>query len=165
MSVNILLNIQDKTIKGESKKEKYEDWIEVLSWSWGMNQSGTTHMGSGSGSGKVAVHDITLTKFVDIGTSPLIAQCCTGKHFTKAELHVLKADGEKAIPYFKILMNDIIITSYSTGQSGDSDRLIESLSLNFGKFEVKYELQESGTGRSLGSSGMGFDIAKNVEVK
>ena len=165
MAINIMLNIDDLTVKGESKKEKYENWIEVLSWSWGMNQSGTTHMGSGSGGGKVSVHDISFTKYVDIGSSPLMTQCATGKHYKKAELHVLKADGDKSIPYFKFLLKDIIITSYSTGASGDSDRLIESLSLNFAIFEIKYELQESGTGRSLGSSGMGFDIAKNVEVK
>ncbi|MDN3722726.1 type VI secretion system tube protein Hcp [Roseibium salinum] len=39
-------------IKGEAQDKSHKDKIDVLSWSWGASQSGTTHMGGGSGSGK-----------------------------------------------------------------------------------------------------------------
>ena len=31
---------------GESVDANHKDEIDVLSWGWGMNQTGTTHMGA-----------------------------------------------------------------------------------------------------------------------
>ena len=47
MAVDIFLELEG--IKGESKDHKHKDQIDVLSWSWGMAQSGTAHMGGGAG--------------------------------------------------------------------------------------------------------------------
>ena len=53
MAVDIILLIDG--IKGETQIKEFKDkgGIDVLSWNWGMTQSGTTHMGPGGGSGKV----------------------------------------------------------------------------------------------------------------
>ncbi len=34
-------------VKGESKDHQYKDQIDILSWSWGMSQSGSMHAGGG----------------------------------------------------------------------------------------------------------------------
>ncbi len=39
MAVDMFLKIGD--VKGESRDDKHKDEIDVLSWSWGMSQSGT----------------------------------------------------------------------------------------------------------------------------
>ena len=41
MAVDMFLKIGD--IKGESADDKHAGEIDVLAWSWGMSQSGTTH--------------------------------------------------------------------------------------------------------------------------
>jgi type VI secretion system secreted protein Hcp len=56
MAMDIFIKIGD--LKGESIDDKHKDEIQVLAWSWGMSQSGTTHMGPGGGSGKASFQDL-----------------------------------------------------------------------------------------------------------
>ena len=49
MAVDMFLKMDG--IKGESVDDKHKDEIDVLSWSWGMSQSGSAHMGGGAGAG------------------------------------------------------------------------------------------------------------------
>ena len=58
--------------------------IDVLSWSWGLSQSGTMHTGGGGGSGKVNVQDLTLTKWVDKASPVLMQYAMTGNQFPTA---------------------------------------------------------------------------------
>ena len=144
MAVDMLLKISG--VDGESKVKDHENVIDVLSWSWGMSQSGTMHMGGGGGAGRVNVQDISLTKYVDKSSAALMRGCCNGKHFDDATLVVRKA-GEAALDYVKIKMIPVMVTSVSTGGSGGEDRLTENVTLNFGKYELAFTPQkEDGTG-------------------
>ena len=40
------------TIKGESHDARHKDEIEVLSWSWGLSQSGTLNQGGEAARGR-----------------------------------------------------------------------------------------------------------------
>ena len=40
------------TIKGESTDAKHQGEIDVLSWAWGVTQSGSMAYGGGGGAGK-----------------------------------------------------------------------------------------------------------------
>ena len=96
MAVDMFIKIGD--VKGEAQDSKHKGEIDVLSWSWGMTQSGTAHMGAGGGSGKVNVQDLTFTKYVDSSSAKLMMACCNGKHYADALLTVRKA-GEKPVEY------------------------------------------------------------------
>ena len=76
MAVDIFLELEG--IKGESKDDKHKDQIDVLSWSWGMAQSGTAHMGGGAGAGKVSVQDLNFTHYIDKSSPILMLHCCNG---------------------------------------------------------------------------------------
>lgn len=160
MAVDILLKLDD--VKGESVVKKHEGWIDVLSWSWGMTQSGSTHTATGGGSGKVNVQDLSFTKHIDMSTHNLIKMCCSGKHFKEATLKLRKAGGD-AVEYLKVTLKDIIISSVSTGGSGGDDRITESVTLNFGSFKVEYTPQvAAGTGG--GGCVASWNIATNSET-
>ena len=162
MAVDIFLGLSDG-IKGEAQDAVHRDKIDVLAWNWGMTQSGTTHAGMGAGGGKVNVQDITVTKYVDLATSDLIKRCASGAHIKNGELIVRKSGGTKPVEYFRIKMENIMITSYATGGSKDGlDRIQETLTLNFRKFEVLYTLQEE-SGAAGAETMSGWDIAQNVE--
>lgn len=159
MAVDILLKIDG--IKGESVIDGHDGEIDVLAWSWGMTQSGTTHTATGGGAGKVNVSDITLTKLVDVATSDLIKACTSGRHIKKAELFVRKAGGSKALEYLKITMEEVLVSSYNTGGSNDDlDRVQETLSFNFARFTLEYTQQDEKGGKK-GSTKAGWDIARN----
>ena len=162
MAVDIFLKLSNN-IKGESQDDVHADEIDVLAWNWGLSQSGTTHVGSGGGGGKVNVQDISLTKYVDLASNDLIKRCTTGEHIENGELIVRKSGGAAPVEYFRIKMENIMITSYATGGSKDGlDRIQENLTLNFRKFEVAYTLQEA-SGAAGAESLAGWDIAKNTE--
>jgi type VI secretion system secreted protein Hcp len=130
------------TIKGESQDKTHKDEIDILAWSWGGSQSGTTHMGGGGGAGKVAVNDLSITKYVDKASTVLLKHMCQGTHIPECVLVVRKAGG-KPLEYIKITMKDCIVSSLSTGGSGGEDRLTENVTLNFAKFSFDYVPQKA----------------------
>jgi type VI secretion system secreted protein Hcp len=161
MAVDIFLKLSNN-IKGESQDEKYHDQIDILGWTWGLTQSGTTHMGSGGGGGKVNVQDLTVTKYVDLATTEVIKRGCSGEHITDGELIVRKSGGGQPVEYFRLKMSNLMITSWvASGQKDGLDRLTETLTLNFRKFEVTYTPQGAdGTpGAEVTAS---WDIAQNT---
>ncbi|WP_029524702.1 Hcp family type VI secretion system effector [Polaromonas glacialis] len=159
MAVDMFLKLDD--IKGESRDSKHKDEVDVLAWSWGLSQSGTTHMGGGGGAGKVNVQDLSLTKYVDKSTPNLIMATCNGKHYKEALLTVRKA-GDKPLEYIKVTMKEVLISSVSTGGSGGEDRLTENVTLNFAAFKVEYTPQKSdGTGDAAIEAV--WNIAENVK--
>jgi type VI secretion system secreted protein Hcp len=159
MAVDMFLKMDP--IKGEAQDKSHMDEIDVLAWSWGMSQSGTTHMGGGAGAGKVNVQDLSITKYVDKSSPDLMLACCNGKHFDEAVLVVRKA-GENPLEYVKIKMNEIIIASISTGGSGGEDRLTENVTLNFAKVGVDYA-EQTKTGSGGATPSMTWNIAENTK--
>lgn len=138
MAVDMYLKLDG--IKGESQDSKHKDEIDVLSWSWGVQQSGTMHTGGGGGSGKASFSDMSITKYVDSASPNLIKVCSTGEHVKEALLVVRKA-GKDQQEYLKYILTDCLISSVSTGGSGGEDRLTENISINFAKFKVEYRPQ------------------------
>ncbi|PCJ16786.1 MAG: type VI secretion system tube protein Hcp [Gammaproteobacteria bacterium] len=158
MSVDMFLKIEG--VEGEAADSVHGGEIDVLSWSWGMSQSGSMHIGGGGGAGKVAVQDLSFTKYIDSSSPNLMNTCCTGKHYPEATLTVRKAGGD-AIEYYIIVMEEVIISSISTGAGAGDDRLVENVSLNFSKFTMTYTPQ-SKEGNAEASIETGFNIEENV---
>jgi type VI secretion system secreted protein Hcp len=150
------------TIKGESidKDQGPKGDIDVLAWSWGMSQSGTTHMGGGGGSGKASFQDLSFTKYVDSATNALMTALAKGTHVDKVELMVRKA-GEGQKKYIFITMEQVLVTSISTGGSGGEDRLTENVTLNFAKVNFAYTPQNA-KGTVAGDKTFAYDIAGNA---
>jgi type VI secretion system secreted protein Hcp len=147
MSVDMFIKI--KGIDGEAQDDKHKNEIDVLAWSWGMSQSGTFHTGGGGGAGKVAVQDVSFTKYVDVASPLLMLYCATGEHIPEATLTVRKAGGKAPLEYVKVIMKKVMVTSVSTGGSGGEDRLTENVTLNFGNCEFDYIKQkEDGSGEA-----------------
>src|SRR5712691_1429529 len=159
MAVDMFMKIKD--IKGESQDKGHKDEIDVLAWSWGASQSGTTHVGGGGGSGKVSVQDLSFTKYIDAASADLLLACCNGKHLDEALLTVRKA-GENPVEYIKIKMTQVIISSVSKGGSGGEDRLTEHVTLNFAKVAVDYTPQDE-KGKAKTAASMTWDIAANTK--
>ena len=159
MAVDMFLKIDD--VKGEAQDDAHKDEIDLLSWTWGMSQSGTMHAGSGGGGGKVSVQDISVTKFVDKSSPNLYNFCASGKQFKEAVLTVRKAGGDKPIEYLVFTLSKCIVTSISTGGSGGEDRLTENVSLNFATVKVEYQPQKPDGSKDGGAIPWGWDVAAN----
>jgi type VI secretion system secreted protein Hcp len=157
MAVDMFMKIDG--VNGESKDKTHTKEIDVLAWSWGMNNSGSAHVGGGAGSGKVSIQDLSFTKYVDSSSPVLALACCTGTHYGNATLVVRKAGGTP-LEYIKIQMTEVLISGISTGGSGADDRLMENVILNFGKVSMDYTPQDD-KGAALTAIPMAWDIAAN----
>lgn len=160
MAADMFLKLEG--VDGESKDDSHKKEIDVLAWSWGASQSGTGHVGGGSGAGKVSVQDVSITKYVDSASHLLLLDCCNGQHIKKGTLVVRKA-GATPLEYIKLTMEDILVTHIGTGGSGGEDRLTETVTLNFSKFKYEYTPQKA-DGSGDGTKETGWDIAANKKV-
>jgi type VI secretion system secreted protein Hcp len=126
-------------IKGESQDSRHEDWIDVLSWSWGVSQSGTpgSH-GAGGGAGKATVHDFVFTHHLDKASPLLMSACATGEHIKDATVTARKT-GRGQQEFLVITMADVIVTSVSTTASAEGNSTVESVVLTFAKVDLEYK--------------------------
>jgi type VI secretion system secreted protein Hcp len=161
MAVDYFLNLNG--IKGEAQDSVYKGWIDIFSWSFGATQSGSGgHVGAGSGAGKVNMHDITVTKRTDTSSADLFLKCANGKHYSDGTIVCRKA-GEKPLEFLKIKLTQVLVTSYQLGGSHGDDTPTESITLNFTKINMDYQVQAAdGTGTPAGQ--MGWDVAQNVKL-
>jgi type VI secretion system secreted protein Hcp len=151
------------TLKGESVVKGFEDQIQLLSWGWGMTQSGTTHTASGGGAGKVDVSDLQVSKHVDAASPMLALACCKGTHYDTATLTMRKAGGT-ALEYVTLTLTDLIVTSYSVSEGGGGDLLTDTFTLNFGKFKFSFQPQDNKGAKKGGAIDATWDIAKGVDA-
>ena len=160
MAVDMFIKLNG--VKGESEDDKHKGENDVLAWSWGMSQSGSMHVGGGGGSGKANFQDLSITKWVDLGSVTLMQHCSKGTHIPDGQLIVRKA-GDKPLEYIKLDIKEIIVSSVSTGGSGGEDRLTENVTLNFREWKMTYTPQTK-TGAGGGAVDFGFNIAKNAPI-
>ena len=161
MAVDMFLKI--KGVDGESKDDKHKKDIDVLAWSWGLSNSGSAHTGGGAGAGKVNVQDLSVTKWMDSASPHLVLACASGKHYDEATLVCRKAGGSGPVEYLKIKLQEVLISSVSTGGSGGEDRLTENIVLNFAKFNFDFTPQDD-KGAPGTAIPAGWDVAANKKL-
>lgn len=147
------------TIKGESQDARHKDEIEVLSWAWGVAQSGTAGHGPGGGVGRASFHDFTFVHHVDKASPLLMKACATGQHIRDATITVRKA-GKGQQEYLIMKMTDILVTSVSTSVSAEGGSTIESVVLAFAKVDLEYKPQKPD-----GSSDVGLHFTYDLKAQ
>jgi type VI secretion system secreted protein Hcp len=145
-------------IKGESLDAKHKDQIEILSWSWGVSNSGTVRAGSGAGAGKANFSDLSFTHRLDKASPVLMARCAAGTHIKEATITHRKA-GKGQQEFLVIKLSDVLITAVSDGDS-DGDSPVENVSLAFGKVDLAYSPQKPDGSLDAGIH-FKYDIAAN----
>ena len=140
MALNIFAKIG--TIKGESTDAKHKDEIDVLSWAWGVTQSGSIATGGGGGAGKASFKELTFTHDIDKATPLLLKACATGEHVPEATIAVRKA-GKGQQEYLVIKLSDVLISSVAMSIAVDEPTTAESVSLQAGKVDLEYKGQKA----------------------
>jgi type VI secretion system secreted protein Hcp len=159
MATDIFAKIGD--IKGESLDSKHKDEVEVLSWSWGVQQSGTMAYGGGGGEGKASFNDFNFTHHVDKASPVLLKACATGEHIKDATITVRKA-GKGQQEFLILKMTDVLITSVNPSGSGDSAATAEAVSLQCSKIDLEYKPQKADGSLDAGLH-FKYDIKGNKE--
>lgn len=161
MAVDLFLKIDG--IKGESQKKGHKDEIEIISFSFGASQHGSFHTGgAGGGSGKAEIRDISVMKQVDKSSPELFRACATGKHLKEVVIYSQKASGNDPLVYYKIRMEDVIVSSVDNQGASNGDAIMESIVFNTAKLTFDYQAQNAQGGKEGGVVSAFYDIRQNA---
>ena len=155
MAVNAYLVIKGRPGPSTTKK----DAIDILSFSFGASQNSVIGAGSSGGearSGRADVSNVSVTKVTDKLTPALFEDCVLGTYLDEVDVIYDKPLGKGQEDYFKIHMEDALITSIQL--SGSSENPVESISFAFSKIKVSYNPEEGGALK--GFIDKGFDVLK-----
>jgi type VI secretion system secreted protein Hcp len=173
--------IQDQFLKidgidGESQDAKHKNEIDIMSFSFGAEQTGTSSSGGGAGKGRVKAKDFMIVKQIDKSSPKIYQACCTGEVLKTVTLTVRKA-GKDQQEYYKIKLSDALVSSHLTGGpehiasaaggagggKADEWQPIESVSFNYSKIEIGYKEQKS-DGTLSGEIKGGWDVKANQKT-
>lgn len=144
-AVDLFLQIDG--IKGEATEENHKDWIDLLSFAWGVSNSGSVVLGGGAGAGKSDFQDFSFTKVVDASSPPLFQHAANGKHIDEAVLELVKA-GPEPSPFLRYTFTEVLVTSFSQSGSGGGDLPVDSFSFAYGKLREDYRFIDPRTGQA-----------------
>jgi type VI secretion system secreted protein Hcp len=136
MAIDMYLKLDG--IPGEALDTKHKDWIQILSFSHGVTQSGAMYSGGGqSTSGRADVSDISVMKKVDKSTPKLNWTCATGTHVKSGIVEFCQASGQQHV-FMKYSLDDIVISNVQASASSGGDMPMESLAFRFSKIQWEY---------------------------
>jgi type VI secretion system secreted protein Hcp len=149
-------------IDGEATAKGFEKWVEVLSFSWGVTNSGAAATGGGAGAGKASFQDLHIQSTFQSSSPQLFASAASGKSISTAQIAFVKG-GDNPDTYLTIKMNDVIISSYSSAgaEGADSDVPSDDVGISFAKIEVQYQ-QQSADGSVVSPIGSTWDLTTNA---
>jgi len=154
MAVNAYLIVD--TVKGPSTSK--EGAIDVLSFSWGASNTatyGTGASGKESKAGRADLAHLTIMKVLDNTSTTLFNHCVSGDTLKKVVLLYDKPIGDRQADYYRIFLENAVITSIQ--HSGSSENPTESVSFAYEAIEIAYKA-EDGKGGLAGAIPKGFNL-------
>ncbi len=155
-AANAFLRIEG--IEGGATRAGHENWIEVLSFNYGLASSaGAVPTGGARTAGRAQFQDVAVTKSIDKSSPLLAVACAEGRHYPEAEL-VFYAPGSTS-PIGSVRLTDVMITTAMTG-SESSGPVMEEVRLSFARIVWNYNDIDP-RGRSRGTVSAGWDVLAN----
>ena len=155
MAVNAYVKIDGRPGASTSK----QDYIDVLSFSFGASMPhviGPGSAGAEARAGRANINDLSIMKAVDKVSPLLFDDCVTGNVLKTVDLIYDKPMGDQQEDYYKIHMQNALITSIQ--HSGSNENPVESISFAFEKYKISYNPEEGG--KLKGFIDKGFDLLK-----
>jgi type VI secretion system secreted protein Hcp len=119
--------------------------------------------GAGGGAGKAEIRDISITKEVDKSSPKLFSACASGRHIPQIVIYSQKAgDGTNPLVYYKITLQDVIVSSVDNQGASHGDAIMESIVFNTAKVTFDYQPQNRTGGKDGGIITASYDIRQNV---
>jgi type VI secretion system secreted protein Hcp len=129
-------------------------WIELQSFQWSVARGGTATARASSRQAQGTLSSMSITKVIDKASPVLRSASAEGKHFKTVILEFIsRAKAE----HYQITLTDVLVSSVREGDTGA--RPVESVTLNFAKFEAKYgKLDAQGNRLPLQAVPAGWDV-------
>jgi type VI secretion system secreted protein Hcp len=154
MSVNAYLVIDG--VQGGSTSKKGA--IDLLSFSFGAAMPTSTSADGGLRAGRADVSHVSVMKVLDKTSPDLFQNCVTGDFLKKVDIVYDKAMGTQQEDYYKLSMENALITSIQW--SGSNENPTESITFAFKKIQVCYNPEEDGALKGFVQKGFDTETIK-----
>ena len=154
MAVNAYLYVDGVTGVSTSKT----GFTDILSFSWGVSNTAVYGTGASGKEAKACRADfsnLSIMKVLDASTPLFVDHCDSGNILAKVYILYDKPVGDKQADYFRIYLQDALITSVQL--SGSNENPTESVSFAFQAVEVAYK-PENDDGSLAGAIFKGFNL-------
>ena len=146
-------------IAGESTDAKHKGEIELVSFQWGLTQSGAHTGGGGGGAGKAQFQDFHFTQHTQKSSPALMLACASGQHIKGAVL-TGRRTGKVQLEFLTIKFTDVLVSSFEEGGHEDDQLPLEQVGLDFARIQVTYRGQDP-AGKQLPDVNAGWDLKQN----
>lgn len=124
-------------IDGESRDDKHDKWIDVLSIDWGAHKPG------GGMTGQSRLSDVVLVKELDKSSTKLAEAACSRAEIPAVSIEIITEidvpGGEPETRYLKYELKNVLVTSYQIGGTSDDGSIpVEEVAHNFEEIKVTY---------------------------
>jgi len=155
MAVNAYLIVDGITGPSTSKKGA----IDILSFSIGASNTstyGTGASGKEAKAGRADLANLTIMKVLDNTSTTLFSHCVSGDILKSVIVLYDKPVGDAQADYYRIYLQDAIITSVQ--ESGSNENPTEAISFAYQAIEVAYKAEKD-DGTLDGAIAKGFDLS------
>jgi type VI secretion system secreted protein Hcp len=132
--------------------------IDILSFSWGVNQTavyGPGASGKEAKAGRADFSTLSIMKVLDSTSTLLVDHCATGNILKEVYMVYDKPMGDKQEDFFRIYLKDALIASVQL--SGGGENPTESVSFAFQGVEIAYKAEKD-DGTLDGAVPKGYDL-------
>jgi type VI secretion system secreted protein Hcp len=145
-------------IDGESNDRDFRNSIDVIAFSEGASNSGSSHLGGGS-AGVPTFQNISIVKWLDASSPTLRLKMAQGALIPSATLSVRARTGDAPVVFYEVVLKNVRITNFSAGGSDGEERLSEQVTLGYTEIKWTYtKISEDG------SAGAEFTEGWNIQT-
>ena len=95
----MFLKVENPDVTGEATDVDHKDFIDVVSWSWGIQ--GSTDVSTGRAAAKPKLTELRIVKRID-RSSPVLMQLVKNNKIADRATLTLRKAGSKQLTFFKI---------------------------------------------------------------
>ena len=166
--VRIFVNINNLSPKGESQDKTYQNWIECIDYTIGVeNQTKVSSGTTGSGAGRATFKELRFRAPINASSATLLQACASGVHYGQVQLVMVRPGGSANVPYLQITLQNAFITFYQNtyGPLGLDPSAgighVDEVGISYGQINFSYTQQTAQGG--AGSNYVGtWNILNNA---
>jgi type VI secretion system secreted protein Hcp len=156
---NFYLKIAD--VPGDSRVRGHEGELQVLTFAWGVSNSGSFSSGGGGGAGKAQVTPFQFTARSSVASPKLFLAAVTGEHLSGAQLSVERRGVNRQ--FIKIVLSEVLVSSYEIADDPAGGAPLDVVTLAWAK--ISYSFTPQTTSGALGTPVIGgWDVTKNKKI-
>jgi len=124
-------------IPGDSTDDKHPDTIELLDWSYGVDNT-ISPTNTGSGTSKSKPRDFVFVSRMGVASPKLFAATAKGTHFASAQLFARRAATEGTFDYLVVKFENLFVTSYAVAPSDTDAWPMDVVHMDYGRITVTF---------------------------